>query len=76
MDNASVIASITTPGNSLKLLGAPDEVAMKLLDNSIVPPDSSKIATLISAAEEVRNGVPLCQFEYSIEKVLGRRVKL
>lgn len=74
--NVSIIASSTTPGFSLKSLGAPDEAAMKLLDSSIAPPGSGKIATLISAVEEVRNGVPLYQFEYRIEKGLERRVKL
>merc|ERR1719343_122589 len=74
--NVSVIVSNTTPGFTLKSLGAPEEAALKLLENSIAPQGSGKIATLISAVEEVRNGVPLYQFEYRIEKGLDRRVKL
>lgn len=67
--NLSVIKSNIMPGFSLRgTLGAPEKAASILLSTVIAPPGSGKETNLISATEDVRNGIPVYVFEYTVKK--------
>lgn len=68
-ENISVIKSKVKDGFTLSgTLGVPKEAAQKVLDTIIAPPGSGKTATLLRAEENIRNGQPFYEFEYSLQK--------
>jgi len=67
--NLSVVKSALMPGFTLRgTLGSPDNAAAVLLSTAISPPGSGKETKLISAAEDIRNGMPAYVFEYTVRK--------
>lgn len=68
-ENLSVIKNSVLPGFSLAgTLGSPKEAAEKLLRESIAPPDSGKVATLIDAYSTERDGIPQYILEFTVQK--------
>ena len=67
--NVSTLATKLRPGLSLKgSLGSPTDAAEFLLRVSLAPEGSGKIATLLSAGEEVRGLGSVYTFEYKVER--------
>jgi hypothetical protein len=65
--NVSVIISTGLTGFSLqRTLGNPTSAAETLLNVSLAPPGSGRVATLVNAAEDKDRGV--YQFEYTVDR--------
>lgn len=68
-ENISVVKNKVMDGFTLSgTLGSPQVAAQKILDTIIAAPGSGKTATLLRAEENIRNGQPVYEFEYSLQK--------
>ena len=68
-ENVSVIKSKVQKGFSLEAtLGTPSNAAQKLLQTSIAPVGSGKVATLLDAHEEIRGNSNSYVLEYLLDK--------
>lgn len=66
--NVSVVVSQVMPGFTLRgILGTPTDAANQLLQTSIAPQGSGRVATLLKANEEFRGISNVYQFEYWLD---------
>lgn len=66
-ENVSVVISPIPEGKTLAELGTPGEVGYKLGKNAIAPPDSGRVAELVSAGQQEFDGNIYYILEYAVK---------